>query len=238
MPWPSVRRTPGPLFSTATFIGYVVGGPLGAVAATVGVFLPAFLAVAVSIPILGRLRSRCVPGRSSTASTSAAVGLLGVVAVQLAIGGVRDIVGAATLLATFALLLRGIGTGWLIAGGGRHRGQSLAAGSGLISPAAGLEEEGHRVPLVGLLGVELVRLQHAHREAELGATGGPTPCPDAAAHRRRQAGADEQPDPRSCRHPGTGGIAIEQLEDPAIDAGPWPGPSPGSPPRCRAVERR
>jgi chromate transporter len=111
------QATPGPLFSTATFIGYVVGGPLGAVAATVGVFLPAFLAVAVSIPILARLRSSVRARAFIDGVNAAAVGLLGVVAVQLAIGGVRDIVGAVTLLATFGLLLRGIGTGWLIATG-------------------------------------------------------------------------------------------------------------------------
>ena len=111
------QATPGPLFSTATFIGYVVGGPLGAVAATVGVFLPAFVAVAVSIPILDRLRSSVRARAFLDGVNAAAVGLLGVVAVQLAIGGVRDIVGALTLLATFGLLLRGIGTGWLIAAG-------------------------------------------------------------------------------------------------------------------------
>ena len=111
------QATPGPLFSTATFIGYVVGGPLGGVTATVGVFLPAFLAVAVSIPILDRLRSSVRARAFLDGVNAAAVGLLGVVAVQLAIGGVRDIVGAATLLASFGLLVRGIGTGWLIAAG-------------------------------------------------------------------------------------------------------------------------
>jgi chromate transporter len=111
------QATPGPLFSTATFIGYVVGGPFGAVAATVGVFLPAFLAVAVSIPILDRLRASGRARAFLDGVNAAAVGLLGVVAVQLAIGGVRDILGAATLFATFALLLRGVGTGWLIAVG-------------------------------------------------------------------------------------------------------------------------
>ncbi len=111
------QATPGPLFSTATFIGYLVGGPIGALAATVGVFLPAFLAVALSIPILDRLRTS-VRARSFLDGVNvAAVGLLGVVAVQLAIGGVRDIVGVATMLGAFGLLLRGVGTGWLIAAG-------------------------------------------------------------------------------------------------------------------------
>ena len=111
------QATPGPLFSTATFIGYLVGGPLGAVAATVGVFLPAFVAVAVSIPILDRLRTSVRARAFLDGVNAAAVGLLGVVAVQLAIAGVRDLVGVVALLATFTLLLRGVGTGWLIAAG-------------------------------------------------------------------------------------------------------------------------
>lgn len=48
---------------------------------------------------------------------AAAVGLLGVVAVQLAFAGVRDVLGALTMVATLVLLIRGAGTGWLIAGG-------------------------------------------------------------------------------------------------------------------------
>jgi chromate transporter len=48
--------TPGPLLSTATFIGYVLGGPRAAFVATVAVFLPAFVLVAISKPVLPRLR--------------------------------------------------------------------------------------------------------------------------------------------------------------------------------------
>ncbi len=111
------QATPGPLFSTATFIGYVVGGPIGAAAATVGVFLPAFVAVALSIPILDRLRTSIRARAFLDGVNAAAIGLLGVLAVQLAIAGVRDVVGAATAVAAFGLLLRGVGTGWLIAAG-------------------------------------------------------------------------------------------------------------------------
>lgn len=111
------QATPGPLFSTATFIGYLVGGPLGAMAATVGVFLPAFVAVAVSIPVLDRLRTSVHARAFLDGVNAAAVGLLGVVALQLALAGVRDAVGLATMVAAFTLLIHGAGTGWLIAGG-------------------------------------------------------------------------------------------------------------------------
>jgi chromate transporter len=111
------QATPGPLFSTATFIGYLVGGPVGAMAATVGVFLPAFVAVAVSIPILERLRDSVRARAFLDGVNAAAVGLLAVVAVQLAVASVRDVVGGVTAAVAFVLLIRGVGTGWLVAAG-------------------------------------------------------------------------------------------------------------------------
>jgi len=48
--------TPGPLLTTATFIGYVLGGPQAAIAATVAIFLPSFVLVAISGPLMQRLR--------------------------------------------------------------------------------------------------------------------------------------------------------------------------------------
>jgi chromate transporter len=111
------QATPGPLFSTATFIGYLVDGPIGAVAATVGVFLPAFVAVALSIPVLDRLRDSVRARAFLDGVNAAAVGLLAVVAVQLALASIRDVVGAATAALAFVLLIRGVGTGWLIAAG-------------------------------------------------------------------------------------------------------------------------
>jgi chromate transporter len=111
------QATPGPLFSTATFIGYVIAGPIGAVAATVGVFLPAFIAVAVSIPLLDRLRRSGRARAFLDGVNVAAVGLLAVVAAQLAIAGVRDPVAVATAVTAFVLLVRGVGTVWLVAAG-------------------------------------------------------------------------------------------------------------------------
>ena len=67
--------TPGPLFTTATFIGYLLGGIPGAVASTVGIFLPAFFFVAVSGPLVPRLR----------ASAAAAAILDGIIAASLSL---------------------------------------------------------------------------------------------------------------------------------------------------------
>jgi chromate transporter len=111
------QATPGPLFSTATFVGYLVAGPAGAVAATVGIFLPAFIAVAISIPLLARLQ-RSVRARAFLDGVNAAtVGLLGVVAVQLAIGVLVDPLTIAIALVALVLLVRGVGSGVLIAAG-------------------------------------------------------------------------------------------------------------------------
>jgi chromate transporter len=111
------QATPGPLFSTATFVGYVVAGPVGAAAATVGVFLPAFVAVAISIPLLDRLRRSGRARAFLDGVNIAAVALLAVVAAQVAIASVRDPLAVATTVGAFLLLTRGIGTVWLVAAG-------------------------------------------------------------------------------------------------------------------------
>lgn len=111
------QATPGPLFSTATFIGYVVGGPLGALAATIGVFLPAFLAVGLSIPVLDRLRGSLHARAFLDGVNVAAVGLIAVVAGQLALTAVGDSLSVVEAVVALALLAAGVGSGRLVLGG-------------------------------------------------------------------------------------------------------------------------
>lgn len=111
------QATPGPVFSTATFIGYLVDGPVGATAATVGIFLPAFIAVAVSLPILARLRGSVTFRAFLDGVNAAAVALLAVVAVRLALDAFIDPLAILSAVAAFVLLLRGLGSGPLIAAG-------------------------------------------------------------------------------------------------------------------------
>jgi chromate transporter len=78
------QATPGPVFTTATFIGYVLGGPLGALVATVAIFLPAFIFSAVSSATLERLRTVAAARAFLVGVNAAAVALIALVLVTLA----------------------------------------------------------------------------------------------------------------------------------------------------------
>jgi chromate transporter len=110
--------TPGPLFTTATFIGYVLGGPAAALLATLGIFLPGFVFVALSGPIIPRLRN----------SRPAAAFLDGVVVASLALMAVVTWhLGRAALVNLPTALLAGVSgvllfrfrvnSAWLVLGG-------------------------------------------------------------------------------------------------------------------------
>jgi chromate transporter len=77
------QATPGPLFTTATFIGYVLGGPWVALVATVAMFAPAFLFAALSSVLLDRLRASPPARAFLDGVNAAAVALIAVVAVTL-----------------------------------------------------------------------------------------------------------------------------------------------------------
>lgn len=110
--------TPGPVFTTATFIGYVLGGAGGAFAATAGIFLPAFIFVALSGPLVPRLRASPLAGSFLDGVNVASLALMLVVTLQLARAAVVDVPTAILLAAATVLLLRyKLNATWLVFGG-------------------------------------------------------------------------------------------------------------------------
>jgi len=109
--------TPGPLFTTATFVGYVLGGVPGAVLATVAIFLPAFVLVAASGPLVSRLRRSSAAGAVLDGINVAALALVVVVSAQLARSAVVDwfTLGLAALGALLLLRYR-VNSAWLVLG--------------------------------------------------------------------------------------------------------------------------
>jgi len=111
--------TPGPVFTTATFIGYILGGASGAVLATVGIFLPAFVFVAVSGPLIPRLRRSPTAGAFLDGVNAASLALMAVVTWQLAHSALVDrLTLALAVLAAIALLHFRLNSLWLILAGG------------------------------------------------------------------------------------------------------------------------
>jgi chromate transporter len=110
--------TPGPVFTTATFIGYLLGGAQGAAVATIGIFLPAFLFVAASGPLVPRLRRSPVAGAVLDGVTIASLALMAVVSFQLGRAALVDPLTLLLALASFVLLVRfRVNSTWLILGG-------------------------------------------------------------------------------------------------------------------------
>jgi chromate transporter len=112
------QMTPGPVFTTATFVGYVAGGPWGAVAATVGIFLPAFVFVAASGPLVPRLRRSPVAGAVLDGVNAGSLALMAVVAVQLTREALPDLVTIVEAVAALSLLARfRVNSAWLVLAG-------------------------------------------------------------------------------------------------------------------------
>jgi chromate transporter len=110
--------TPGPVFTTATFVGYILGGPVAALVATIGIFLPAFVLVAASIPLIDRLRRSPVAAAVLQGVAIGSVALMCIVAVQLARAALIDpltiVIGLASLI---ALVGYRVNATWLIVAG-------------------------------------------------------------------------------------------------------------------------
>jgi chromate transporter len=111
--------TPGPVFTTATFIGYLLGGAPGAAIATVGIFLPAFVYVAASAPFLPRLRRSALAAAVLDGVNVASMALMVVVTWHLGRAALVDPLTISVAVISGALLLWGrVNSGWLILVGG------------------------------------------------------------------------------------------------------------------------
>jgi len=110
--------TPGPVFTTATFVGYLVAGWAGALLATLAIFLPSFVFVALSHPLIPRIRGNRLTGYFLDGVNVAALGLMAAVTWQLARAAIVDAVTVVLALAAGVLLLRTrINSAWLVIGG-------------------------------------------------------------------------------------------------------------------------
>ncbi len=107
--------TPGPVFTTATFVGYLLGGIRGAVVATVGIFLPAFLLVAVSGPLVPRIRKSKVASTFLDGVNVASLALMAAVTWQLGRASLVDVVTVVLAAASAIALLRfRVNSAWLV----------------------------------------------------------------------------------------------------------------------------
>lgn len=112
------QLTPGPLFTTATFIGYLVAGFPGALLATLGIFLPSFFFVYITNPFIPRMRQSKWFSALLDSVNVAALGLMAGVTVDLARDALIDPVTIALALIAGMLVIRfKVNTTWLILGG-------------------------------------------------------------------------------------------------------------------------
>jgi chromate transporter len=110
--------TPGPVFTAATFIGFILAGVPGAFLATLGIFLPSFVFVAVSNPLIPRIRNSAWVSGFLDGANAASLGLMAAVTWQLGRAALTDPLTVMIALVAFGLLVRfEINSTWLIAGG-------------------------------------------------------------------------------------------------------------------------
>ncbi|TGE17366.1 chromate efflux transporter [Hymenobacter elongatus] len=110
--------TPGPVFTTATFVGYVLQGWRGALVATVGIFLPAFLFVGLSLKLVAQLRQSPLAGAFLDGLNAASWALMAAVSLTLARTALLDGPTVALAVVSAVLLLRyKVSSAWLVLGG-------------------------------------------------------------------------------------------------------------------------
>ena len=107
--------TPGPVFTTATFIGYITGGVLGAVLATIAIFLPSFMFVAALGKITPLMRRSTVTATALDGINAAALGLMAAVTWQLGRAAIVDIPTIVIAVVSLGALVKfGLNSVWLV----------------------------------------------------------------------------------------------------------------------------
>ncbi len=110
--------TPGPVFTTATFIGYVLAGTPGALVATVGIFLPAFVFVAISGPLVPKIRRSPAAGAFLDAVNAASLALMVLVTYELGRSALIDVTTIVlAVVCGLLLFVFRVNSTWLILGG-------------------------------------------------------------------------------------------------------------------------
>jgi chromate transporter len=110
--------TPGPVFTTATFVGWQIDGPLGAAVATAGIFAPAFAFVALLSRIVAWMRARPAAKAFLDGVTAASLGLMAGVLVDLAGTALADALTVAVAAAALVVLARTTcNSAWLVGAG-------------------------------------------------------------------------------------------------------------------------
>ncbi len=110
--------TPGPVFTAATFIGFILGGVPGALLATLGIFLPGFIFVAMVNPLIPQIRNSPWASSLLDGVNVASLGLMAAVTWQLGKSSLIDLLTVLVATISFVLIVRfKINSTWLILGG-------------------------------------------------------------------------------------------------------------------------
>lgn len=111
--------TPGPVFTTATFIGYLLAGNAGAIASTIGIFLPAFILVAVINPWVPKLRGSPLVSSALDGVNAASLGLMAAVTFTLGQAALVDLLTVVlALVSAFVVFRFKVNSAWLVLAGG------------------------------------------------------------------------------------------------------------------------
>lgn len=111
--------TPGPVFTTATFIGYLLKGIPGAILATIGIFIPSFLVVWAINPLIPKLRKSKIMGAMLDGVNIGSLVLMSIVSLKLGIASLINPLTIIIFIISLVILIRyKINSAWLIIAGG------------------------------------------------------------------------------------------------------------------------